>query len=80
MITITISPFGHMREFFNEPIKLTLKNNTQSALRAALLERFPEAGHIIELCAFSNETRVLAEREVLENDAKLSILPPVCGG
>lgn len=80
MITVTISPFGHIREFFAEPIELSIADNQQASLRKVLLERFPDAEHIIELCSFSNDERVLLEQEQLQDGAKLSILPPVCGG
>ncbi len=80
MITVTISPFGHMREFFNEPMKITIADQNQATLRKTLLKQFPDAGHIIELCVFSDEKRILCEQEKLEEGAKLFILPPVCGG
>ncbi len=80
MITITIHPFGHMREFFDTALELSIEDGAQKTLRDALTARFPDAGHLMELCAFSTNEQILAEHEEIQAGMHISILPPVCGG
>lgn len=80
MTKITLSPFGHMREFITDKIDIQLENPTSFGLRQYLSGKFPEAGDIITLCAFSDDTRIFADDEPFCDGAHISILPPVCGG
>ncbi|MFV0431200.1 MAG: MoaD/ThiS family protein [Alphaproteobacteria bacterium] len=80
MINISLSPFGHMREYFTDSLDITLEAPNIMALRSHLITQFPEAKDVIELCAFSDDKHIFSEDEAFAHGAKLSILPPVCGG
>lgn len=80
MTKITLSPFGHMREYIADKMDIQLDNPTALGLRQYLSAKFPDASAIIDLCAFSDDSRIFTEEEIFKNGAQISILPPVCGG
>ncbi len=80
MINIYVSPFGHMREFMAESSEIQLKTGRITELRQVLSQKYEAAAALIDICVFSDDTRILDENEILQNQANISILPPVCGG
>ncbi len=80
MINIYISPFGHMREFMGDNVEIGLQNPNIAELRKVLSEKYAKAASLIELCVFSDDEHIFTEDEVLKENTKISILPPVCGG
>ncbi len=80
MINIYVSPFGHMREFIEDNVEISLQNPNIAELRKILSEKYKAAASLIDVCVFSDDSHIFGEDEVLGENAKISILPPVCGG
>lgn len=80
--------FGALRKFGSEGV-LTLEFNEpcsvreiRELLKEKLAREFPLEfqGALIDRAALANDKRVLAEDEQIKETARLSLLPPVCGG
>ena len=87
-MNITIQLFGATRDYANsDSIKLTVPNNATIAdVRAHMADKlskeYPRFNHdgLFDHSVFADETQVLTENAVIEDNATLTILPPVCGG
>jgi molybdopterin converting factor small subunit len=78
-ITIHMKFFGSFRKFgesldFSVPI-----GSTVAVIKSALQEKLNGEGLVLD-SVLANDSNILRDSDVLGSDAKLSILPPVCGG
>ncbi len=80
MINIYVSPFGHMRDFIEDEVKVQLQTPNIAELRTILSQKYEAAASLIDVCVFSDNERIFNEDEILVENTKISILPPVCGG
>lgn len=77
-ITIHMKFFGVLRKF-GEGLDFSMPAGSKvSAVREVLQNKLGEA--LVSDCAFADENSILRDSDILKADAKLSILPPVCGG
>ncbi len=79
MITIHMKLFGGFRKFgetldFAVPI-----GSTVAAIKAVLQKKLNGDGLVLD-SVLANDSAILRDSDVLDSDAELSILPPVCGG
>lgn len=86
MKEIVVQLFGAFSELdpkreISVPVEGRLVLDLRRALRALLQERFPQfrAG-LVDYSAFADEQRVLRDNELLPDDGRVAILPPVSGG
>ncbi len=80
MITVYVSPFGHMREFIQDNVEIELQTPNIAELRAVLSEKYETIASLIAICVFSDNEHIFTEDENLKDKGEISILPPVCGG
>lgn len=78
-ITIHMKFFGSFRKF-GESINFSMPTgSTISAVKMALQNKLNGEGLVLD-SALANDDAILQDNDVLNNDAELCILPPVCGG
>lgn len=88
LITITIQPFGVLRERFNnKPMQLNInKGSCLADVKTAMVAEFnkqsaqPMADDLLDYCVFADGQQILARDACLHTDTELNILPPVSGG
>lgn len=80
-ITLHIQLFGAFREY-GESVELTVPEGSGAqVVRDALAQELGMSDKsLITDSALASENSVLDEQAIFEQDAKLAILPPVCGG
>lgn len=79
MITIEMKFFGAFRKF-GEGLALQVPAGTNvAAIKTALKEKLNGEG-LVSDSVLANDNTILRNEDILESDAALSILPPVCGG
>lgn len=80
-IAIHVRFYGSFRRYGGEVTLHVPKNSDLSVVRDLLTKRLGEKERaLIHDSAFADEDRILTEEDTVYQDAKLSILPPVCGG
>lgn len=78
-IIIHMKLFGGFRKF-GESLDLSVPiGSTVRAIKAALQEKLNGDRLVLDSVLANNDT-ILRDSDVLNSDAELSILPPVCGG
>lgn len=78
---VTVHHYGAFRECGNCTDLDILLPATIQQIRAALSERLGVRHKLlIDDSAFSNDTDILSDEYIVEEEEDLSILPPVCGG
>ena len=79
MIQIHIKLFGAFRKF-GESIDFCLPaGSTIASVKTALQQKLNGEG-LVSDSVLANDNAILRDSDVLNSDADLSILPPVCGG
>ena len=80
-ITVTMRLFGAFREF-GESVELAVKSGSSvAAIKQALGNALGErAQTLIRDSVLADDHTILPVEFIVETDAKLAILPPVCGG
>lgn len=80
-INIKIRLFGAFRKYGEELSFTVPAEGGLSAVRQKL-ESLVSANDkaLIKISAFANDERILDEKDSITQDARLAILPPVCGG
>lgn len=86
-ITLDVQLFGELKSFSqNQTVKITLPQGGDiKLLRQAIINQHPVHDqtkfiNILNHCAFATETTILDSTAIFENDMKIAVLPPVCGG
>lgn len=78
-IAVHIKLFGAFRKF-GESLDFCLPaGSTIATVKAALRQKLNGEG-LVSDSVLANDNAILRDHEVLDKDAELSILPPVCGG
>ena len=78
-ITIHMKLFGGFRKF-GEHLDFTVPvGSTVATVKAALCNKLNGDG-LVSDSVLANDDTILRDHDVLNSDAYLSILPPVCGG
>ncbi|MCB1838809.1 MAG: MoaD/ThiS family protein [Alphaproteobacteria bacterium] len=81
MINYSIKCFGVFRQFGEQ---LNVSVNTGSSvqqIKAALVRQLGEQHKaLVEESVLANDNAILPNAYILQEEAPLSILPPVCGG
>ena len=78
-IAIRIRFFGVFRKF-GESLDFSVPaGSTISAVKAVLQEKLDGYG-LVSDSVLANDNAILRDGDILEGDAELSVLPPVCGG
>lgn len=78
-ITIHMKFFGSFRKF-GESIQFSVPTGSNiAAIKIALQDKLNGDGLVLD-SALANDNAILQDADVLNNDAELCILPPVCGG
>ena len=78
-ITIHMKLFGGFRNF-GESLDFSVPTgSTIAAVKTALQEKLNGDGLVLD-SVLANDSSILRDSDVLDADAELSILPPVCGG
>ncbi len=76
-ITLEIKLYGAFRKF-GESIKVSIASGSKvEQVKASLSETL---GELVNSSVLANDNVILGNDDVLEQNATLSILPPVCGG
>jgi len=80
-ITITMRLFGAFRQY-GETVDITIRSGSSAAAVKKALGNVlgAQALPLIEDSVLANDNTVLPGDYVFDEDTKLSILPPVCGG
>lgn len=80
-ITLSIQLFGAFREY-GDNVSVTLQTGAGiEDVKKALADKLGEnASTLIDDSALADEQHVLTGNAVFDKDARLAILPPVCGG
>ena len=79
MINIHMKFFGGFRKF-GECLDFAVPGgSTVAAIKTALQEQLNGDGLVLD-SVLANDNSILRDSDVLNSDAELSILPPVCGG
>ncbi len=78
-ISIHMKLFGAFRKFgesldFSMPVGSTI-----AEVKTALQQKLNGEGLVFD-SVLANDNSILRDHDVLDKDAELSILPPVCGG
>lgn len=79
MIKIHMKFFGAFRKFGESLDFMVPVGSSIAAVKTALQEKLNGEGLVMD-SALANDNAILRNSDVLERDAELSILPPVCGG
>ncbi len=81
LITVSIEVFGAFRSQFPEtPLRIQLhRGSSTTDLRNAVRARVTDRA-LLDASVFATESHILDENAVLDRDARIAILPPVCGG
>lgn len=87
-INVEITLFGSFRKFDNgTPVILNLPQGTnlntiRNGLLAELTKRYPDFNQqsLIDESALADEKQILDDSYIINQDVRLAILPPVCGG
>jgi molybdopterin converting factor small subunit len=78
-ITVHIKFYGGLRRF-GDGIDLSIETgSTVKSLKKKLQQELDGDGLVLD-SVVANDDAILGEDAVIESDAPLSILPPVCGG
>ncbi len=82
---VQVELFGALRRFSDSgQVVLNLLGNrshttTVAAIRTEISKKISQ-NELLRSSVFADERRVLHESDLIENGAKLALLPPVCGG
>ena len=81
-MTVTVLLFAQIREVAGSPeIRLKLHEPaTVGDIRAALCDRFPALGAVLEHCAISVDQQYAGNDHVIREDSEIGCIPPVSGG
>ena len=79
IITIHIKLFGAFRKF-GESLDFCLPAGSTIATVKAALQQKLHGERLVFDSVLANDNAILHDHDILNNDAELSILPPVCGG
>lgn len=80
-ITINIKFFGSFRKFGKNIDVIVPNGSSVVAVKEALILALNDKdAFIIEASVLANNNEILQDDRVFNADAKISILPPVCGG
>lgn len=78
-IIVRMKFYGVFRKF-GESIEFSVPaGSTIAVVKAALKDKLNGEGLVLE-SVLANDNSILRDSDILECDADLSILPPVCGG
>ena len=78
-IVVKIKMFGSFRKF-GDVIDFSIPSGSNVALiKNTLQEKLDGEGLVMD-SVLANSNKILRDSEVIDCDAELSILPPVCGG
>lgn len=86
MIRREVRLFGGLRRFGDSVLVETPETTDAAGLKAAViavLSAFPDANgreRLVEVSALADEREVLEDHARPAPDARLALLPPVCGG
>lgn len=78
-IGVQLQFFGALREHSNER-EISVQLPRGATLRDLRLLLAPSFGKLVFDSAFADQSHILSDEFILENDLKLFVLPPVCGG
>ncbi len=78
-ITIHVKFFGAFRRFGESLDFPVPAGSTIAAVKIELQKKLDGYG-LVSDSVLANDNSILRDGEVIEHDAELSILPPVCGG
>lgn len=79
MIAVNVKFFGAFRKF-GQGLKLSVPaGSTVATIKKSLQERLDGYG-LVSDSVLADDNTILRDGDVIEQDAELSILPPVCGG
>lgn len=78
-IAIHMKLFGGFRKFGESLDFFVPTGSTVEAIKVALQEKLNGDSLVLD-SVLANDNAILRDSDVLESDAQLSILPPVCGG
>lgn len=78
---ITVHHYGAFRKLGKDTTLDVPLPSTVGAIRTALVACHGEQNRLlVEDSAMANDTDILPDEFIIDNDCSLSILPPVCGG
>ncbi len=78
-ITLNIKFFGGFRKFGEGLSFAVPTGSTIATIKAVLLEKLNGETLVLD-SVLANDNEILRDDDILNSDASLSILPPVCGG
>ena len=76
-ITLKIKLYGAFRKFGDSVNLCVVSGSNMDQVKEALSK---ELGELVHDSALANDNAILPKSYVFEQNAMLSILPPVCGG
>ncbi|MEG8945769.1 MoaD/ThiS family protein [Rosettibacter firmus] len=78
---ITIKIFAGLREFIPDEFNINVDNNcTVEQLKKLLIKKFPEASKLLNSSRFVVNEEFVDNKEVINKNATVYIIPPVSGG
>ncbi len=78
-LNINIKFFGSFRKF-GESININIPNGSSVFTAKQLLQKELNDNKLVTDSVLANDTDILQYNDIIDDDAPLSILPPVCGG
>ncbi len=78
-ITIHMKLFGAFRKF-GESVDFSVPTGSTIATVKTALQKLLDGNGLVQDSVLANDNSILRDDYVIEGDAELSILPPVCGG
>ncbi|MDH5723477.1 MAG: hypothetical protein OEY94_09175 [Alphaproteobacteria bacterium] len=78
-ITIQVKFFGAFRKF-GDSLNFSVPSGSTVAAAKTVIQKMLDGEKLVLDSVLSSHCTILQDNDILENDAELSILPPVCGG